>query len=262
MELDLYQLDAFTNKVFQGNPAAICPLNAWLPDTLMQAIAAENNLSETAFFVPIEGGYHLRWFTPVAEVDLCGHATLATAALIFHVLGDKGDELRFNTRSGWLNVRRQDDLLQMDLPALPAKECEAVPELVEALGVQPLFVGQSRDDYLVVIEDEAAVRAVRPDFKALSAIGGRGVLVTGPGNDVDFVSRCFFPAYGIDEDPVTGSAHCTLAPYWADRLGKNRLTALQCSQRAGKLICQIAGDRVLLLGTAKLYLKGKIWVGD
>lgn len=259
MELTIYQLDAFTDRVFQGNPAAIVPLDAWLPDDLMQSIAMENNLSETAFYVPMDGGFHLRWFTPVAEVDLCGHATLACAALLFEHMAFADETIRFFTRSGWLSVRRSGRQFEMDFPSQPASECVAPPQLKAAFNVQPVFVGRS-DDYLVVVESEAQVRELTPDLRLLMELEGRGCLVTAPGDEVDFVSRCFFPSYGIDEDPVTGSAHCTLAPYWADRLGKSSLTARQISARGGQLSCEVVDDRVNLRGTATLYLKGTIWV--
>jgi predicted PhzF superfamily epimerase YddE/YHI9 len=257
MQIPLYQVDAFTNRLFAGNPAAVCPLEEWLPDALLQAIAAENNLSETAFFLRRGDRYELRWFTPSVEVDLCGHATLASAFVILRLLEPARERVEFDTRSGQLTVTRRGERLAMDFPAKPPLPCEPPPGLLEALGGEPLEVLKA-DYYLVIYETEAAVRALRPDFAALRAASGTGVIVAAPGERADFVSRFFAPAYGIDEDPVTGSAHSTLIPFYAQRLGKWSLEARQVSARGGELYCELQGDRVLIAGEAVLYLEGTI----
>jgi len=257
--IPLYQVDAFTRRQFAGNPAAVCPLPAFLPDATLQAIAAENNLAETAFLVREGEGYRIRWFTPLVEVDLCGHATLASAWVIFEKLGHVGDRIDFASRSGPLTVRRLDDRrLELDFPTRPAKPCAAPAALLDGLGVTPREV-HCAVEYLVVLDDEAAVRAVRPDARTLGRLD-RGVIVTARGTDVDFVSRFFTPAHGIDEDPVTGSAHCTLTPFWAERLGKTRMQARQVSARGGELEVALVGDRVTIAGHAVLYLEGQITV--
>ncbi|MBK8703819.1 MAG: PhzF family phenazine biosynthesis protein [Saprospiraceae bacterium] len=259
MTIPLYQIDAFTNRLFGGNPAAVCPLDSWITDELMQQIAAENNLSETAFFVlRPDGDYDLRWFTPAAEVDLCGHATLATAHVLFRHLGYAKDKIGFHTRSGLLTVVREGEGYLMDFPADRIEHVPAPAILAEALGAEPLEVWKGREDYLVVLPSEADVAALRPDFRKLMALGGRGVLATAPGDNHDFVSRCFFPTYGVDEDPVTGSAHTTLTPYWAARLGKTELRARQISARGGEVGCRLLGDRVELTGQAVTYMAGEI----
>ncbi|HEY3440071.1 MAG TPA: PhzF family phenazine biosynthesis protein [Paludibaculum sp.] len=259
MELPIYQVDAFASRVFTGNPAAICPLQAWLPDATMQAIAMENNLAETAFFVKTATGYHLRWFTPATEVDLCGHATLASAHVIFQLLEPALASVRFETLSGPLTVTRQDDLLTLDFPARPPQPATPCAGLLEALGGHPEAVLAARD-YMIVYGSEAEVRALQPDMMGLLDIDRFAVIVTAPATtpDVDFVSRFFAPAKGVPEDPVTGSAHCTLVPYWAQRLGKDRLTALQVSPRGGELLCEWQGDRVTMAGRGVLYLRGTI----
>lgn len=260
MKLKQFQVDAFARRVFEGNPAAVCPLDAWLPDATLQAIALENNLSETAFFVPAGPGFHLRWFTPVAEVDLCGHATLATAHVLFEELGYKGQAIEFMTRSGRLVVERRDGMLVMDFPAQPPVPCAAPAALLEGLGASPVEV-LAADDYVVVFEDEAIVRTLAPDMAKLSTLALRGVCITAPaapGSEIDFVSRFFAPRYGIPEDPVTGSAHCELAPYWAGRLGKLRLAAYQASARGGDVLCEVRGDRVILAGRAVTFMAGEI----
>ncbi|GAB3331522.1 PhzF family phenazine biosynthesis protein [Marilutibacter aestuarii] len=259
--LELYQVDAFTDRVFGGNPAAVCPLDAWLPDATLQAIAAENNLSETAFFVPAGDGFALRWFTPAVEVDLCGHATLATAWVIVHCQDDAPALLRFSTRSGELTVARDGDALVMDFPARPPAPCNPPPTLLAALGLAgvPVQVLEA-DDYIVVVDDAALVASLAPDIRALAGLPNRGVAVTAPGGDVDFVSRWFGPNVGVDEDPVTGSAHTALAPYWSARLGKSRLNARQGGRRQGSLECEFAGQRVRLRGQAVVYLQGRIRV--
>jgi predicted PhzF superfamily epimerase YddE/YHI9 len=257
MKLRQYQVDAFATQVFAGNPAAVCPLEEWLGDSLLQAIAMENNLSETAFFVPKGEHFALRWFTPVAEVDLCGHATLASAHVIFEILGYPDPVITFETRSGELLVERDGEGLRMDFPARVPTLCETPEPLGAGLGARPLEV-LAGDDYLAVFASEAAVRALVPDHTKLSALDRRGIIVTAPGADVDFVSRFFAPALGVPEDPVTGSAHCELAPYWAERLGKNRLAARQVSKRGGELTCEVRGDRVLITGSAVTFMQGEI----
>ncbi len=257
MKLTLYQIDAFTDKVFSGNPAAVCPLNEWLPDSTLQAIAQENNLSETAFYVPAENGFHIRWFTPVAEVDLCGHATLATAFVIHNIIGYKNDIVRFNSGSGDLFVKKTGDSLSMDFPSQPGSSCPIPPALVEGLVKTPSEVLAS-EDFLVVFENEEDILSMQPDFITLSKLELRGVIITAPGKDADFVSRFFCPKLGVDEDPVTGSAHCALTPYWAEKLGKTKLSARQLSKRTGTLECELRGNRVIITGKAVKYMEAKI----
>jgi PhzF family phenazine biosynthesis protein len=259
----LYQVDAFASEVFRGNPAAVCPLHAWLEDGVMQAIAAENNLSETAFFVGEGGKYHLRWFTPRAEVKLCGHATLASAFVIFTQLGYEGETVSFDTLSGRLDVRREGDVLVMDFPAYPPLEVDDPPAaLLLGLGTPPSAVLQGGEDYIAVYEDETVVRDLGPRLERFEELASRGVAVTAPGTEVDFVSRFFVPRHGIPEDPVTGSLHSALTPYWASRLGKTSLHARQLSSRGGELWCELQGDRVSIAGKAALYLEGRIFVPD
>ena len=261
MKLRLYQLDAFTNKLFAGNPAAVVPLEAWISDELMQQIAAENNLAETAFYVPTEQGFHIRWFTPTLEVDLCGHATLATAHVIFSIENYAESEISFESKSGPLKVTRQDDWLTLDFPADTYQVAVAPPALSESLKSLASFdVYKGKSDYLVVVENEEQVRNLKPDIFILSTVPTRGIMVTAPGDEVDFVSRFFAPQSGIDEDPVTGSAHTTLIPFWAEKLGKKTMTAKQLSARGGYLRCELADDRTLISGQAKLYLTGEISV--
>lgn len=265
LTLPLYQLDAFATRPFAGNPAAVCPLPRWLPNTLLQAIAAENNLSETAFVVAREAYWELRWFTPAVEVDLCGHATLATAYALFHYGYAEGDNIRFTSRGGNLTVSREDDgQLTLDFPATPPQPTNAPADLAEALGNAPTAVFRTPYDFMAVYPDEAAVRALTPDFRALAGLGVRGVIVTAPGaaDEVDLVSRYFAPGAGIDEDPVTGSAHCALAAYWAHTLGHDDLAAHQVSARGGVLRCRVRGDRVLITGQVQPYLVGEIRIPD
>jgi predicted PhzF superfamily epimerase YddE/YHI9 len=263
MQIPLYQVDAFTADIFSGNPAAVCLLERWPGDDLLQAIAAENNLSETAFLVCSATGFDIRWFTPVTEVALCGHATLASAFVLFTCRQWPGPFVRFETRqSGTLRVFRCGDLLEMDFPARPAHRRTVPPGLWEALGVLPGSVFGSAEDLLVVLESEAAVRAVRPDFTALAKLDCRGVIVTAPGERCDFVSRFFAPRVGVTEDPVTGSAHCVLVPYWAAILGRDTLQAQQVSARGGELFCRNEGSRVSIAGRAALYLTGTITIGS
>ncbi len=259
VKIRLFQVDAFTDRAFSGNPAAVCPLDRWPHDALMQAIAAENNLSETAFFVPRGAEYELRWFTPKAEVDLCGHATLATAFVIFTELGSKADQVVFHTRSGELRVARATKGLVMDFPAETASPCDVPDDLLAGLGGStPRYVLCTRERYLVVYSDEAEVASIVPDFTLLMRLPLRGVIVSAPSDAADFVSRYFAPKVGVNEDPVTGSAHCVLAPYWAARLGKGALRARQISQRGGDLHCELRNDRVLIAGQAVLFLRGEI----
>lgn len=259
MKLPIYQVDAFADRPFAGNPAAIVPLEAWLPDETMLNIAMENNLAETAFFIPNGDGYDLRWFTPSVEMDLCGHATLASAYLIFEVLGTDQSILRFQTKSGELTVEKADGKYVLDFPSRPGKPVEAPAALIEAIGATPKEVYKSRD-YMLVYESEADVLAIKPDFNSLMKLDAHAVIVTAPGDTSDFVSRFFAPEVGVPEDPVTGSAHCTLIPYWAERLGKNDLFARQVSSRGGELHCRLEGDRVKIAGDAVLFLKGEIYV--
>ena len=259
MHLSIFQVDAFTKKTFGGNPAAICPLDEWLDAETMQRIALENNLSETAFFVKNQDVYDLRWFTPTFEIDLCGHATLASAFVLFELLGAKENILRFQTKSGILTVEKENDLLVLDFPSRPAESCEIPENLVEAIGRAPKEVLKSRD-YLMVYESEDEVREINPNFAELLKIDTHAVIVTAKGNESDFVSRFFAPEVGVCEDPVTGSAHCTLIPYWAEKLGKEQFYAKQISARGGELFCKLKGDRVKIGGNATLYLKGEIYV--
>ncbi len=260
MQVPIYQVDAFSSRLFAGNPAAVCPLEHWLPFETLQAIAAENNLAETAFFVLDGRSYDLRWFTPTTEVDLCGHATLASGYIVMNHLTPGVDSVSFETRSGELTVHRQGDLYSMDFPARPPQHCEVHPRLMEALGTAPLEVLAARD-YLVVYESAEHVRTLQPNMDLIAAMDRFAVIVTAPGDDgEDFVSRFFAPARGVPEDPVTGSAHCTLIPYWARRLGKDKLFARQISKRGGELWCENRGERVTISGNASLYLQGQIQV--
>ena len=261
MRLPIYQVDAFTDSLFGGNPAAVCPLDAWLPDATMQAIAAENNLSETAFFIPQGGDYALRWFTPTVEVDLCGHATLASGHVVMSYIEPQREDVSFHTaKAGTLKVSRRADMLVMDFPARPAIPCAAPPGLLAALGGTPRQVLRARD-YLIVYDSTAEIAALAPDLAALAKVDCWAAIVTAPGeNGIDFVSRFFAPAQGVPEDPVTGSAHCTLVPYWAERLNKTELEGRQISRRGGALRCALNGDRVSLGGHAVVYLEGRIEV--
>jgi predicted PhzF superfamily epimerase YddE/YHI9 len=255
--IPLYQIDAFTDRLFSGNPAALCPLENWLEEKTMQAIAAENNLAETAFLVPEGDSWGLRWFTPTSEVDLCGHATLASAFWLFEQNHCAGDVVRFSTRSGILSVTRSGDLLELDFPALRGKPVTPPEPLTEGLGCLP---GETilAKNYMAVFETQAQVAALTPDMTALATLHPAGVIATAPGDDCDFVSRFFAPSYGIPEDPVTGSAHCTLIPYWSERLEREKLFARQISGRGGELYCEARGDRVCIAGRAVLYLEGSI----
>jgi predicted PhzF superfamily epimerase YddE/YHI9 len=263
--LPIYQVDAFTSEIFSGNPAAVMPLKEWLPDETMQKLALENNLSETAFLVPLpddaEEDFHIRWFTPTVEVPLCGHATLASAWIVFNKLGWNREQIRFKSKSGSLGVKQADDgWLELDFPNLPFEERQT-PRLVhEALEGAPetaLFVPNDTN-YLVVLSDEAAVKAAQPDIRKLGELGNQGLIVTARGENCDFVSRYFAPGAGIDEDPVTGSIHSVLVPYWAEQLGKNTLLAKQVSARGGVLRCELRGDRVAIAGQAAFYMEGSV----
>ncbi|MGD9613926.1 MAG: PhzF family phenazine biosynthesis protein [Alphaproteobacteria bacterium] len=261
MRIPLYQIDAFADGPFTGNPAAVCPLDSWLPAETMQAIAAENNLSETAFFVPEGDLYRLRWFTPSVEVDLCGHATLASAFIVLRYLEPGRDSVIFQTeKAGTLTVGRDGEDLALDFPAWPPLPCPISEAVAAALGRPPTALLASRD-YLAVYDREDEVATLSPDLAALAALDRFAVIVTAPGTDgVDFVSRFFAPARGVPEDPVTGSAHCTLIPYWAERFGKSRLEARQLSKRGGRLSCGLHGNRVTIAGRAVLYLEGTITI--
>jgi len=259
MELKLYQVDAFANQVFSGNPAAICPLQHWLDDDTMQAIAMENNLSETAFFVSTDDGYHIRWFTPLAEVKLCGHATLASAHVIFNRLGYNGERIIFQSKSGPLGVTRQHDWLELDFPAQPATACKIPAALQQAFGDR-LQACLKAEDYIVVLDDESAVVNAAPDLALLRKLDLRGVAITATSADCDFVCRFFAPKYGIDEDPVTGSAYTQLVPYWAQQLGKNEFSARQLSRRGGEINCALSGDRVKIAGQTVLFMEASIHI--
>lgn len=260
----LYQVDAFTDRPFAGNPAAVVLLDEWPGDALLQAIAAENNLAETAYLVPAGPRWELRWFTPTTEVVLCGHATLASAFVLWHCCGESAESLEFKTRySGRLRVTRHAHWLQLDLPAHDIDPAQAPADLVAAMGAAPAEV-RAGPNWLLRYPDAATIRGLEPDLRALSRLPERGVIVTSPGDEpgVDFVSRYFAPNFGVDEDPVTGAAHCMLAPFWAERLGRQQLTARQLSRRGGSLRCEAAGDRVRVAGQAVLYLTGTIMVPE
>ena len=258
MRIPIYQVDAFADKVFTGNPAAVCPLDMWLPDNVMQNIALENNLAETVFYVKEKEGLRIRWFTPAIEVDLCGHATLAAAFVLFNHEGYRGDSIGFNSRSGILTVTRKGDSLTLNFPTDILSEVTLSPTLTDGLNETPIRALKGKDDYLLVFENESQKRHLQPDLRQLARIKSRGIIVTAPGEKVDFVSRFFGPQSGVDEDPVTGSAHTTLTAYWSGVLGKTELVAQQLSKRGGKLSCKLIGDRVEITGSARLYMQGTI----
>jgi PhzF family phenazine biosynthesis protein len=261
MKIPFYQVDAFASRVFSGNPAGVCLLDRWIEDSRLLAIAAENNLSETAFLVRSGAGFDITWFTPVTEVALCGHATLASAYVVFNYLDWADDTVLFQTRkSGRLSVKRKGDRLEMDFPSRPPSRQQAPEGLDKALGGEIQDVLSSKEDLLVVLKDENEVRSLRPDLSVLERLVIRGTIVTAPGLQCDFVSRFFAPQVGIPEDPVTGSAHCVLIPYWARRLGKKRLHARQVSKRGGELFCEDCGERVKIAGRAAIYLEGALYV--
>ncbi len=257
MQLTLYQIDAFAERPFEGNPAAVMPLQEWLPDTTLQAIAEENNLSETAFFVPEGKDFRIRWFTPTNEVNLCGHATLAAGYVLFNLLDHSADVVSFESRSGPLAVSRQGELLTLDFPAQPPLACDLPAALVRGLGATPAKC-LAGDDFVAVFDSEEAVSALIPDHDALRQLDLRGVIATAPSERFDFVVRFFAPKYGIPEDPVTGSAYTQLMPYWVEVLGRLELRARQISRRGGNLVCELRGDRVLISGRAVKYLEGQI----
>lgn len=256
--MNLYQIDAFTNKVFGGNPAAVCPLDKWLDEKIMQAIALENNLSETAFIVPEkDNAYGIRWFTPTVEVDLCGHATLGAAYVVFHFLHPEWNKVTFNSRSGPLHVARDNSLLILDFPAIIGEKMTSSVNWEALLGVKPLEAYQGKD-CLILVDNEEAVANLKIDLVGIAQLETRALIVTAKGNTVDFVSRFFAPRVGVPEDPVTGSAHSMLIPFWANRLGKNQLIAKQLSARGGELFCELRENRVMIGGHAVLYMKGEI----
>ena len=258
MKLNIYQIDAFANKPYEGNPAAVVPLETWLDDEEMQNIAMENNLSETVFFVPSDKGYHIRWFTPITEVDMCGHATLACAYVIFNELGYKEDIIYFDSKSGELSVEKQGDFLQMDFPVQEIKSTPITDDMIEAFGIKPVEVYQSMD-YIFVFEHELDILDLKPDFEVIKKLNLRGVAVTSKSEKYDFVSRFFAPKYGIKEDPVTGSAYTQMVPYWSQKLDKKILFSKQVSKRGGELICEYKGERVFIKGKAVKFLEGFIW---
>ena len=259
MKQKIYQVDAFTDKLFQGNPAAVCPLEDWLSEELMQKIAMENNLSETAFYVKEGSRYHIRWFTPTVEVDLCGHATLASAFVLFNYESHKGNTLSFlSDKSGVLNVRKDGDLLTLDFPADEIEKVEVSDVIKAGFNIQPSLAYRGKTDYLLVYENESDILNILPDYHKISVMDCRGIIVTARGEEVDFVSRFFGPQSGVNEDPVTGSAHTTLTPYWAKRLGKSNLTAFQLSARKGSLQCKLLGERVEISGQCRLYMIGHL----
>lgn len=261
MNIPIYQVDAFASEIFQGNPAAVCPLDDWLPDDLLQSIAMENNLSETAFFVKTKDRFEIRWFTPAAEVDLCGHATLATSFILFNELGYANDRIDFfSPRSGALPVDRINDRIYLNFPTDPVREIDLTREILECFNIRATSAFMGKTDYLIVFESEEDIKRLQPDFLKLSKLEARGVIVCAPGEEADFVSRFFAPGVGINEDPVTGSAHTTLTPFWAERLGKLDLEARQLSTRGGEIHCKMLGDRVELGGEGRLYMKGEIHI--
>lgn len=263
MKLTIYQVDAFAEKVFTGNPAAIVPLEHWIDDKLMQLIAMENNLSETAFFVKTDTGFHIRWFTPEYEIDLCGHATLASAYVIKNFIEPHLTEIVFSTvKAGVLKVSVSDGVYTLDLPSRVPEPVDAPELLLKSLGVSTVVEVLKSRDYFVVLPDETAVRNIEPDFILMKELDTIGVIVTAKGRDADVVSRCFYPGLGIQEDPVTGSAHCNIVPYWSARLNKQKLECHQLSARGGVLDCELKGDRVLMGGKCVLYLTGSIDVTE
>jgi PhzF family phenazine biosynthesis protein len=258
-KIKMYQVDAFTDKLFSGNPAAVCILDNWLSDEKMQLVAAENNLAETAFIVPKDSGFGIRWFTPTVEVDLCGHATLAGAYVLFNCLGYNKPEIEFySLKNGLLKVSRQDDTLFLDFPSDRLSTCTDKSQINACINVVPVEVYKGKTDYLVLVKTEAEVKNLLPDLTEISKLAARGLIVTAKGENVDFVSRFFAPQSGVNEDPVTGSAHTSLIPFWAEKTGKKEMSAMQLSDRGGKLICISKGERCLIGGTARLYLTGEI----
>jgi len=259
--IPIFQVDAFTVGPFTGNPAAVCVPDEWLPDDVMQRIAAENNLAETAFIIPDGNDWKIRWFTPLVEVDLCGHATLASGYVVLNQLKPGSKNVIFHSlHRGTLSVSSRGDMLELDFPTDTLTACSLPAVIKESLGVSPVESYMGRSDYLILLNSEDEVLSLTPDFRRLASADGRGVIVTAAGTDVDFVSRFFAPQAGIDEDPVTGSAHTTLTPFWSARLGKTAMQARQLSARGGYLECSLNGDRTLIAGHAALYLKGAIYI--
>jgi PhzF family phenazine biosynthesis protein len=258
MEIKLFQIDAFTDKLFGGNPASICPLDHWLPENVMQLIAMENNQAETAFFVRARDRFDIRWFTPATEVDLCGHATLAAAFVIFQSDPARSPILEFDSRSGLLRVMKDGGWFTLDFPADPPLKVSAPDDLIAAMELRPLEAYRGKTDYMLVYSSPEEIETMKPDMGRVARVAARGIIVTAPGRDVDFVSRFFAPQSGIPEDPVTGSAHTTLTPYWVARLGRNDLSARQLSKRGGYLQCRLAEQRVQISGKARAYMAGKI----
>lgn len=261
MNIKIYQIDAFADKVFAGNPAAVCPLDKWLPAETMQQIAGENNLSETVFFVKQDDHFQIRWFTPSVEVELCGHATLAAAWVLYHYLNYEENTIRFySPHSGMLTVRQQEDFLTLDFPADTIQETEPSEKLLQCFSLQPQAIWKGKTDYLFVFENEQQIRELIPRLPQIACTSARGIIVTARGDQEDFVSRFFAPGAGVNEDPATGSAHTTLAPFWAKQLGKTGLTARQLSVRQGYLRCRVAGDRVEISGQCVPYMTGEIYL--
>lgn len=262
MILDIYQVDAFSSTLFGGNPAAVCPLQEWIGEEVMKKIANENNLSETAFFVSNDEGFHIRWFTPaLKEVDLCGHATLAASHVIFQHLGFDKKVIAFDSASGPLNVKKEDNKYVLNFPSDVFHQVDSAPKLLEALGIDHCeSVLRGKDDYLVIVSNQDTLEALDPNMLLLSQIEARGVIVSTTGHHTDVVSRCFYPRYGVNEDPVTGSAHTTIIPYWAEKLGKTKFIANQISSRGGELHCNFLNDRVEISGSATTYMKGQIFI--
>lgn len=261
-QLTLYQIDAFATSVFTGNPAAVCPLDTWLTDKQMQAIAQENNLSETAFIVPDDNRYHIRWFTPNTEVALCGHATLASAFVLFELLNHQDSEIVFQSQSGELRVLRHNNQLQMDFPALPFKKITPPADFLKAINKQPQAVYQSTFDLLCIFDQEADVQTAQLDLFAISQLPYRGIILSALSTATNIYSRCFYPACNVPEDPVTGSAHCVIAPYWCNQLNTHRIHAVQGLKRQGALDCEVKDGRVLLSGTCHLYMQGTIFIPE
>jgi PhzF family phenazine biosynthesis protein len=259
MKLTIYQVDAFAEKVFKGNPAAVIPLEHWIDDTLMQQIAMENNLSETAYFVKTDAGYHIRWFTPEYEIDLCGHATLASAYIIKNFVEPHVAEINFTTQKvGTLKASAKEGLYTLDFPSRLPQACEVPEKLLPSLGITTAVEVLRSRDYFVVLPNEEAVRNAEPDYNLMKELDTIGVIITAKGHEVDAVSRCFYPGLGIQEDPVTGSAHCNIVPYWSEKLKKTKLLCQQLSTRGGDLQCELVGDRVLMSGKCVLYMQGEI----
>lgn len=260
MTIDQYVINAFTKGKFTGNPAAVCPLTEWISDEKMQQIAMQNNLSETAFLVEKDSKFHIRWFTPKVEVDLCGHATLASAHVIFNNLSHKENLIDFTSKSGPLQVKKMEKAYQLNFPADQITKAPCPEPLSNALGAIPTDCYQGKDDWLIILEDQKTIENLTPDYRLLESLGGRGIITSALGEQVDFVSRCFYPAAGIDEDPATGSAHTTLTPYWHKVTGQSFFKAIQLSDRKGFFDCEYANDRILISGSCDLFSEGRIMI--